>query len=232
MQIKNFDNLNAFSEVFNQEVVINAKRIDQKIRTKTAGKLAGLVVGVKDNLCYKNHISSTGSKFLKNFNSPYTCSAIQSLIDEDAIIIGRQNCDEFGMGSSSEHSAYGPTINGIGEKRVPGGSSGGSAVAVQKNMCHVSIASDTGGSVRQPASFCGVIGLKPTYSRISRYGLIAYASSFDCIGIIGRNPYEMALCLETMAGEDINDSTSSKVSIGGLTSSLEFIAQRTPQFTT
>src|SRR5690606_11721053 len=153
----------------------------------TAGRLAGLVVGIKDVLAYENHPLQASSRILDGFISQFNATAVQRLLDEDAIIIGRQNSDEFAMGSSNESSAFGPVLNDADNSRVPGGSSGGSAVAVQAGLCHVSLGSDTGGSVRQPAAFCGVIGLKPTYSRISRYGLIAYGSSFDCIGIFAKS---------------------------------------------
>lgn len=207
--IKKHENLNAFLEVFEEEALETAARVQQKLKDGTAGKLAGLVVGIKDVLAYQDHELSGSSKILQGFQSQFTASAIQSLLDEDAIIIGRQNCDEFGMGSSTENSAYGITRNGVGEDKVPGGSSGGSAVAVQMDMCQVSLGTDTGGSVRQPAAFCGVVGLKPTYSRISRYGLAAYASSFDTIGILAKSVEDTALVLEVAAGQDEFDSTVS-----------------------
>lgn len=201
--------LNVFLSVYEEEALSQASTIDQKIKTGTAGKLAGLVVGLKDVLAYKDHPLQASSKILNGFISQYNATAVQRLLDEDAIIIGRQNCDEFAMGSSNENSAFGPVLNDIDNTRVPGGSSGGSAVAVMADMCQVSLGSDTGGSVRQPAAFCGVIGLKPTYSRISRFGLIAYASSFDCIGIFGKCVEDIALILEVIAGADEFDSTVS-----------------------
>ncbi len=202
--------LNAFLSVYAEEALQRAQVIDEKIKNGKAGKLAGLVVGLKDMLCYQDHPLQAGSKILDGYISPYNATAVQWLLDEDAIIIGRQNCDEFGMGSSNENSSFGPVLNDIDNSRVPGGSSGGSAVAVQAGMCQVSIGSDTGGSVRQPSAFCGIVGLKPTYSRISRFGLAAYASSFDCIGIFSRHVEDIALVLEVIAGADEQDSTVSQ----------------------
>jgi len=158
-------------------------------------------------ICYKGHIVSAGSRILENFTSVYNATVVEKLINEDAIIIGRQNCDEFAMGSSNENSAYGTVLNAADNSRVPGGSSGGSAVAVQADLCMVSLGSDTGGSVRQPADFCGVVGLKPSYGRVSRYGLIAYASSFDQVGIFANNIDDAALVLEVISGPDEYDST-------------------------
>jgi aspartyl-tRNA(Asn)/glutamyl-tRNA(Gln) amidotransferase subunit A len=201
--------LNVFLSVYEDEALSQATTIDQKIKTGTAGKLAGLVVGIKDVLAYKDHPLQASSKILNGFISQYNATAVQRLLDEDAIIIGRQNCDEFAMGSSNENSAFGPVLNDLDNTRVPGGSSGGSAVAVMADLCQVSLGSDTGGSVRQPAAFCGVVGLKPTYSRISRFGLVAYASSFDCIGIFGKCVEDVALILEVIAGADDFDSTVS-----------------------
>lgn len=202
--------LNAFLSVYEEEALGKALEIDKKIQQGTAGKLAGLIVGLKDVLCYENHPLQAGSKILDGFISQFNATVVQRLLDEDAIIIGRQNCDEFAMGSSTENSAFGPTLNDIDNSRVPGGSSGGSAVAVMADMCQVSLGSDTGGSVRQPAAFCGIIGLKPTYSRISRHGLVAYGSSFDCIGIFSKNIEDIALVLEVIAGHDEYDSTVSR----------------------
>lgn len=202
--------LNAFVEVYATEAAQRAEAIDQKIKNRTAGKLAGLVIGLKDVLCHEGHRLQACSHVLEGFVSQFTGTAVQRLLDEDAIVIGRQNCDEFAMGSSNENSAFGAVKHALDETRVPGGSSGGSAVAVMADMCRVSIGSDTGGSVRQPAAFCGVVGLKPTYARISRYGLVAYASSFDCIGIFSNSLSDVALVLEVMAGADEFDSTVSR----------------------
>jgi aspartyl-tRNA(Asn)/glutamyl-tRNA(Gln) amidotransferase subunit A len=202
--------LNAFLEVYEHEALVQADAIDQKLANGTAGKLAGMVIGVKDVIAHKGHGLQASSQILNGFESLYTGTALERLIAEDAIIIGRQNCDEFAMGASNENSSFGPVLNADDHSRVPGGSSGGSAVAVQANLCLAAIGSDTGGSVRQPASFTGVIGLKPTYSRISRYGLIAYASSFDQIGLFTRSVEDAALLLEVMSGKDEFDSTASQ----------------------
>ena len=201
--------LNAFLEVFKDSVLSNASLVDLKIKNGTAGKLAGVVIGIKDNICYKNHRVSAASKILKGFESIYTATALQRLIDEDAIVIGRLNCDEFAMGSSNENSAFGSVENNLRANYVPGGSSGGSAVAVSAGLCTVSLGSDTGGSVRQPASWTGTYGLKPTYGRISRYGLIAYASSFDQIGTFTNSVDDAKFLLNIMAGKDDLDATSS-----------------------
>lgn len=198
---------NVFLEVYREEAYEQAQRIDQKIKAGQAGKLAGMVIGIKDLLTYENHGSQAGSQILKGFKSTFTGTAIQRLLDEDAIIIGRQNCDEFGMGSTNENSSFGPVLNFANKKHVAGGSSGGSAVAVQAGMCHLSIGTDTGGSIRMPAAFCGITGLKPTYGLVSRWGLIAYASSFDTIGPMGHFLEDLSLAMTIMAGPDEQDST-------------------------
>ncbi|MBL7722818.1 MAG: Asp-tRNA(Asn)/Glu-tRNA(Gln) amidotransferase subunit GatA [Chitinophagaceae bacterium] len=209
-QARSRHSLNAFVEVFEDEALERAKQLDKKRKAGgAAGKLHGVVIGLKDVICYKDHKISAASAILKNFTSIYSATAVERLLAEEAIIIGNLNCDEFAMGSTNENSAYGKVLNALDETRVPGGSSGGSAVAVQAGLCMVSLGSDTGGSVRQPADFCGIIGLKPTYGRISRYGLIAYASSFDQIGIFGTAVSDIALLLEVMAGADEFDSTVS-----------------------
>ena len=201
--------LNIFIEVYTNEVLAQAKVVDQKIKNGTAGKLAGMVVGIKDNLCYKNHKVSAASNILGDFESLFTATSLQRILDEDAIIIGRLNCDEFAMGSANENTIYGTVKNPLDNSKVAGGSSGGSAAAVAAGLCLAALGSDTGGSIRQPAAFCGIVGLKPTYSRVSRYGLIAYASSFDQIGPLTNNVEDAALILEVISGNDAFDSTVS-----------------------
>lgn len=212
--------LNVFLSVYAEEAHERAKEIDIRIKSGNAGKLAGMIVGLKDVLSYKDHPLQAGSKILDKFIAQYSATAVQRLLDADAIIIGRQNCDEFGMGSSNENSAFGPVLNEVDNSRVSGGSSGGSAVAVQAGLCRVALGSDTGGSVRQPAAFCGIVGLKPTYSRVSRYGLVAYASSFDCIGVLGTSVEDVALVLEVISGADEADSTVSKKQVPSYSAEL------------
>lgn len=212
-RISEYKNLNIFVEVFEQESLKKARIIDEKIKAGTAGRLAGMVVGIKDNICFKGHKVSAASKILDGFESMFTATAVQRLIDQDAIIIGRLNCDEFGMGSANENTVYGPVKNPLDITKVAGGSSGGSAAAVAAGLCLAALGSDTGGSVRQPAAFCGVVGVKPTYSRVSRHGLIAYGSSFDQIGPITNNTYDAALILEVISGVDHFDSTASSLKV-------------------
>jgi aspartyl-tRNA(Asn)/glutamyl-tRNA(Gln) amidotransferase subunit A len=213
--------LNVFLEVWADEARQQASAVDEKLAQGTAGRLAGMVIGLKDVLAYQGHSLQSSSRILDGFKSLFTGTAVQRLLAEDAIFIGRQNCDEFAMGGSNENSAFGPVRNAQDTSRVPGGSSGGSAVAVQADMCLASIGSDTGGSVRQPAAFCGVIGLKPTYSRISRYGLVAFASSFDQIGPITHSVEDAARLLEVMAGPDGMDSTASQQPVPAYSALLE-----------
>ncbi|WP_026956737.1 Asp-tRNA(Asn)/Glu-tRNA(Gln) amidotransferase subunit GatA [Algoriphagus vanfongensis] len=208
--IKTKAHLNAFVEVYEQSALEQARSIDERLANGNAGKLAGMVIGIKDVLNYKGFESNAASSILKGYEAQFTTTAVQRLIDQDAIIIGRLNCDEFGMGSSNENSAHGKVLNAADESRVPGGSSGGSAVAVQANLCTASLGTDTGGSVRQPAAFTGVIGMKPTYSRVSRWGLIAYASSFDTIGVFSHTVKDNARIMQVIAGHDDFDSTSSR----------------------
>jgi len=218
--------LNAFLEVFEKSASEQALKVDEKIASgssadKPLGKLAGVIIGLKDNICYKGHKASASSKILEGFESLYSATVVERLLAEDAIIIGRLNCDEFAMGSSNENSAYGNVLNPLDEKRVPGGSSGGAAAAVAANLCHVTLGSDTGGSIRQPASFTGTVGIKPTYGRVSRYGLIAYASSFDQIGPITKTVEDMALVLEVISGKDPHDNTSSAHPVDSFSKDLD-----------
>ncbi|RAJ04272.1 aspartyl/glutamyl-tRNA(Asn/Gln) amidotransferase subunit A [Chitinophaga skermanii] len=210
-RIEQFRHLNAFIEVYANEALERARELDRKIQAgEQLGALGGVVIGIKDVLCYKDHKVSAASHILEGFTSLYSATAIERLLAADAIIIGNLNCDEFAMGSTNENSTYGKVLNALDTTRVPGGSSGGSAVAVQADLCQVSLGSDTGGSVRQPADFCGIVGLKPTYGRISRHGLIAYASSFDQIGIFGKNVADVGAVLQVIAGPDEYDSTASQ----------------------
>ena len=208
-KIEQTKDLNIFLEVWSDEARNQAIIVDEKIAKGTGGKLAGMVIALKDNICYLDHKVSAASKILEGFESQFSATVVQRLLAEDAVLIGRTNCDEFAMGSGNENSAFGPVLNPINNKFVPGGSSGGSASAVAAGLCTVALGSDTGGSIRQPASFTGTYGLKPTYGRISRYGLIAYASSFDQIGPFTNNVDDAALLLEVMAGSDDFDSTAS-----------------------
>ena len=219
-QTRLYKHLNAFNEVFEQEALSRSKEVDARIKAKTAGRLAGMVIAIKDNICYKGHKVTASSKILDGFTSIYSSTIVERLLAEDAIIIGRCNCDEFAMGASNENSYYGPVKNYADDTRVPGGSSGGSAVAVQANMCHAAIGTDTGGSVRQPASFCGLVGLKPTYGRISRHGIIAYASSLDQVGPVTRSIEDAALLMEVMSGADEYDSTVSRSAVPSYSAQL------------
>ncbi len=210
-RIRRLGHLNAFVHLYEEEALQIADKLDvERNDGKKSGRLHGVVIGIKDVICFKNHPVTAGSKILNGFQSLYSATVVERLISEGAILIGHLNCDEFAMGSSNENSFYGRVKNALDPDKVPGGSSGGSAVAVQASLCMISLGSDTGGSVRQPADFCGVIGLKPTYGRVSRYGLIAYASSFDQIGIFGINIEDIALVLEIISGFDPRDATSSR----------------------
>jgi len=201
--------LNIFLEVYSEEAIQKAGEIQRKIDDGSAGQLAGMVIALKDNIVYANHKVNAASKILEGFESLYSATAVERLLAEDAIIIGRVNCDEFAMGGSNENSAFGSVKNPLNTDYVPGGSSGGSAAAVAAGCCLAALGSDTGGSIRQPASFCGVVGVKPTYGRISRHGLIAFGSSFDQIGPLTRSVEDAALLVEIMAGKDEMDTTSS-----------------------
>ena len=207
-KIKKNERLNAFVEVYDEESTARAKFLDEKRNSgKNCGKLHGVVVALKDVICYKDHKIGAASKILQNFVSIYNSTAVEKLLADDAIIIGNCNCDEFAMGSTNENSVYGSVKNALDESKVSGGSSGGSAVAVQAGLCMVSLGSDTGGSVRQPADFCGIVGMKPSYGTISRHGLIAYGSSFDQIGIFSNNVEDVIKVLDVINGKDEYDST-------------------------
>jgi aspartyl-tRNA(Asn)/glutamyl-tRNA(Gln) amidotransferase subunit A len=213
-QIEAQAHLNIYVEVFAEEALARARALDQRRAAgEDVGRLAGMVVSIKDVICYQDHGVTGGSKILAGFTSLFSATAVERLLAEDAIIIGRTNCDEFAMGSTNETSHYGPTRNAADPERVPGGSSGGAAVAVQADTCLAALGSDTGGSVRQPAALCGVVGLKPTYGRISRHGLLAYGSSFDQIGPVTQSVADAALLLEVMAGPDAYDGTASEAPV-------------------
>ena len=216
--------LNIYVEVFAEEALEKAHQLEQKYRENPAqvGRLFGAVVSIKDVICYQGHTVTAGSKILEGFQSLFSATAVERLLAEDAIIIGRTNCDEFAMGSTNETSYYGPVRNAADPTKVPGGSSGGAAVAVQADTCLISLGTDTGGSVRQPAALCGVIGMKPTYGRISRHGLLAYGSSFDQVGILGHSVEDIALTLEIVAGKDDFDATTTQTPPPPYSQMLEF----------
>ena len=219
--------LNAFLSVFQEKSLQRARDVDHRISLGTAGKLAGMVMAIKDVICIRNEGVTCGSKILEHFVSLYNATVVERLLAEDAIVIGKTNLDEFAMGSSTENSAFGPVLNPLDDTRVPGGSSGGSCVAVAAGMAHAALGTDTGGSIRQPASFCGIVGLKPTYGRVSRYGLVALSSSFDQIGPFAHNAADAARVLQVIAGHDECDSTSARVPVpdylAGLTGEVKGI---------
>lgn len=203
--------LNIYVEVYRDEALSRARMLDAKIsgNPEELGRMFGAVVSIKDVLCVADAEVTAASGILKGFRSTFSATAVARAVAEDVILIGRTNCDEFAMGSTNENSIYGPTLNGLDPSRVPGGSSGAAAVSVQQDTCLLALGSDTGGSVRQPAAYCGIVGFKPTYGRISRYGLIAYASSFDQIGILGHHVKDVHRLLQVIEGQDPMDATSS-----------------------
>jgi aspartyl-tRNA(Asn)/glutamyl-tRNA(Gln) amidotransferase subunit A len=206
-------NLNAFVAVFRESAIAQAKALDDRYASGklVLGKLTGVTISIKDNICYKGHPCSAGSKILEGYVSPYSSTAVDRLVAEGAIIIGSSNCDQFGMGSTSTNSHYGSVKNALDNNLIAGGSSGGAAVSVQIGACMFALGSDTGGSVRQPAAFTNTIGFKPTYGAVSRYGLIAYGSSFDQIGIVGNNYDDISTVFQVMKGQDPNDATTIEV---------------------
>jgi aspartyl-tRNA(Asn)/glutamyl-tRNA(Gln) amidotransferase subunit A len=201
--------VNAFIRVYGDDALTQAEAIESRMAAGTAGPLAGMVFGIKDVLSEKGRITSCGSRILQDFEAVYDATVVARLKAADAVLLGRVNMDEFAMGSSTEHTIYGPTRHPMDLTRVPGGSSGGSAAAVAAGFCDASLGSDTGGSIRQPAGLCGVVGLKPSYGRVSRYGLVAYASSFDSVGPITHSVRDAARVLGVIAGRDPHDMTSS-----------------------
>ncbi len=214
------EEINAIVHFDADEVKSEADRIQKKIDDGTCGSLAGSIIAIKDVICEKGKKVTCASHILHNFVSVYDATVIKKLRQEDALFIGRTNMDEFAMGSSTENSIFGPSRNPVNTDFVTGGSSGGSGAAVAADMCDSALGSDTGGSIRQPASYCGVVGMKPTYSRVSRYGLVAYASSFDCIGPFTKNVTDAALILQSIAGHDEMDNSSSSVPVDDYISAI------------
>ncbi|MCE7975455.1 MAG: Asp-tRNA(Asn)/Glu-tRNA(Gln) amidotransferase subunit GatA [Leptolyngbya sp. PLA1] len=230
--------LRAFLCTFESEALRAADLVDARVAKGERPPLAGVPVAIKDNICLGPDLcargdglgyggtTTAGSRILARYRSPFTATAAQRLIDAGAIVLGKTNLDEFGMGSSTEHSAFGVTRNPWDTDRVPGGSSGGSAAAVASGVCPIALGSDTGGSIRQPAAHCGVVGLKPTYGRVSRLGLIAYASSLDQVGPIASSVADAALCLQAIAGHDGGDATSAREPVPDYSARLEDKPQR------
>lgn len=221
-RIKNVDDkINSYITICEEEAINKAKEIDQKYRKgEKLGPLAGIPIAIKDNICTKDIKTTCASKMLENFVPPYDATVIEKLKKEDAIIIGKTNMDEFAMGGSTERSFFKATKNPWNLNKVPGGSSGGSAACVSSDLAPIALGSDTGGSVRQPASFCGIVGLKPTYGRISRYGLVAFASSLDQVGILSKDVTDSAIMLNVLSGKDEHDTTSANVSVPDYTKDM------------
>jgi aspartyl-tRNA(Asn)/glutamyl-tRNA(Gln) amidotransferase subunit A len=202
------EGLRCYHEVFAEESIARAREIDRRAAAgERLGRLAGVAVAVKDNIATRLGRTTCSSRFLEDYRSPFDAACVERLLAEDAIVLGKTNLDEFAMGSSGEHCAWGPVRNPHDPSRVPGGSSAGSAAAVAAGLCHAALGSDTGGSIRQPAAFCGCVGLKPSYGRVSRWGLVAFASSLDQVGPIAGSVEDAALLLSAIGGEDRRDST-------------------------
>jgi aspartyl-tRNA(Asn)/glutamyl-tRNA(Gln) amidotransferase subunit A len=220
------EKLNSFLQVRPEETLAKARELDQKMAEVANLPLFGIPVAIKDNFLVKGWQATAGSKVLSGYLSPYTATSVQRLEDMGAIIVGKVNCDEFAMGSSNENSAFGPVRNPWDLERVPGGSSGGSSASVAAGLATVSLGTDTGGSIRQPASLCGLVGLKPSYGRVSRYGVVAYASSLDQVGPFARSVWDSARVLEVMAGFDNRDATTSKSAVPKYTEELKNLSKR------
>jgi len=195
-------NLNCLCRFYKDEFINNSKIIKEKINNNTHKDLAGMIISIKDLICYQDHPVYASSKILEGFISNYNSTVVERILSNDGLIIGHTNCDEFGMGANNENSIYGPVHNLLDYNKTSGGSSGGSAVSVQSNMCHISLGTDTGGSIRQPASYCNIIGFKPSYGRISRYGIISHASSFDVVGILGNDIETIEDIFQILSGYD------------------------------
>ncbi len=224
-RIDRYQDDNIYITVFHDQALERARSLDRKLSAgESVGRLFGMPMAIKDNIAMKGGRLTCASKILGNYESVYDATAVIRLEEENAIFLGKTNMDEFAMGSSNENSAFGNVPNPFDKNRVPGGSSGGSAAAVANGLAMVALGSDTGGSVRQPAGFCDIVGLKPTYGRISRFGLVAFASSFDQIGVLARNCDDAALVLEVMAGKDGHDATSSYHAVADYSSEMASVS--------